>query len=349
MASSYDKDALVNALLGKSMAPTTESAFGSGLTAPFGSGLFSPFFAPTPPPSNGLAGVVNAFAPSPPSIDAGSGLLGALGLSTPSTAQNPFAPFLTPDPAAPPVAPRWPLPRLADLVAPPVAPARPAAVYAPATVKRKGFFSFHYADIMRVNNVRQSWKINCPGREDKRQFFDRSLWESIQRKNPEGLKSLIRGGMTHASVVCVLVGTETWVRPWVRYEIARSVIDKKGLLAVHLNSLRHHQRQAPDAHGDNPLDYMAVGCPKQAGVYYLYERVARQVMQYGQATWEWQWEKYSKYTSPVPLPKYMLANPPKVGFVVPLSEVTAIYDYVAEEGHKNIGAWIDTAALRAGR
>ncbi|WP_171947751.1 TIR domain-containing protein [Bradyrhizobium erythrophlei] len=236
--------------------------------------------------------------------------------------------------------------RLADLVAP---PARPAPTYAPAAIKRKGFFSFHYADIMRVNNVRQSWKINCPGREDKRQFFDRSLWESVQRKNPEGLKNLIRGGMTHASVVCVLVGTETWARPWVRYEIARSVIDKKGLLSVHLNSLRHHQRQAPDVHGDNPLDYMAVGCPKQAGVYFLYERVLQQVVEAGQLKWQWRWEKYGKYTFAVPLPKFMQANPPKVGFVVPLSDVTAIYDYVAEEGHKNIGAWIDTAALRAGR
>lgn len=346
MTSSYDKDALIRLLQGVAQPPNP--AFGSGLAAPFGSGLSSPLFAPTPP-SNGLAGLVSAVVPSPPSIDAGSGLLGAFGLPRPSTPPNLFAPFLNPDPVAPPVAPRRPLPRLADLVAPPVAPVRPAPTYAPATIKRKGFFSFHYADIMRVNNVRQSWKIDCPGREDKRQFFDRSLWESVQRKNPEGLKNLIRGGMAHASVVCVLVGTETWVRPWVRYEIARSVVDKKGLLAVHLNSLRHHQRQAPDVHGDNPLDYMAVGCPKQAGVYFVYERVLRQVVEAGQLTWQWRWEKYSKYTFAVPLPKYMQGNPPKVGFVVPLSEVTAIYDYVAEEGHKNIGSWIDTAALRAGR
>ncbi|WP_271591992.1 TIR domain-containing protein [Bradyrhizobium sp. CCBAU 65884] len=351
----------MNALLGKSTPPTTESPFGSALrNAEFGS-LFVPTPAPAPPAQNALAGLLGLIGQpssslpkpfsglfSPPSINAVSGLLDAFGPAPPSTTQNLFAPFLTPAPVAPPVAPGRPLSRLAGLVAPPVAPARPAPMYAPATVKRKGFFSFHYADIWRVNNVRQSWKINCPGREDKRQFFDRSLWESVQRKNPEGLKSLIRGGMTHASVVCVLVGTETWERPWVRYEIARSVIDKKGLLAVHLNRLRHHQRQAPDMHGENPLDFMAVGSPKQ-GLYYLYERVWRQVVQNGQLTWGWQWEKYSKYSSPVPLPKYMQANPPKVGFVVPLSDVTAIYDYVAEEGHKNIGAWIDTAALRAGR
>lgn len=335
MTSSYDKNALVNALLGNSTLPNPEPQFGSLLRrTEFGS-LFNPPPAPTPPPQNGLAGLLNTFAPSTPSTNA--------------LAQNPFFPYPTfADLIAPPATPSKPLPRLFDLGAPPVAPARPAPTYAPATIKRKGFFSFHYADIMRVNNVRQVWKINAPGREDKRQFFDRSLWESVQRKNPEGLKNLIRSGMVHASAVCVLVGTETWSRPWVRYEIARSIIDKKGLLAVHINSLRHHQRLTADVHGDNPLDFMAIGCPRQ-GVYFLYERVLRQVVQFGQATWEWQWEKYSKFSSPVPLPKYMQANPPKVGFVVPLSDVTAIYDYVGEQGHKNIGAWIDTAALRAGR
>ncbi|WP_338828335.1 TIR domain-containing protein [Bradyrhizobium sp. 27S5] len=320
MTNSYDRNALVNALLGNSTTPTTESPFGSALAnAQFGS-LFAPLPTTPPPPQNNFAGLLGLIGQ--PSTPPASPSLSAL---------SPFGSNL-----------------LRDLVAPPVAPAKPAPIYAPATIKRKGFFSFHYADIIRVNNVRNAWKINAPGREDKRQFFDRSLWESVQRKNPEGLKNLIRSGMVHASAVCVLVGTETWSRPWVRYEIARSVIDKKGLLAVHINSLRHHHRLAADLHGENPLAYMAVGSPKQ-GLYYLYERVLRQVIQNGQLIWQWQWEKYSKHSSPVPLPKYMQANPPQVGYVVPLSDVTAIYDYVAEEGHKNIGAWIDTAALRAGR
>jgi hypothetical protein len=329
MTSSYDKDALVNALLGKST--PTQSPWGS---------LFDPPAAPTPPaPFGSLLGSTefgSLFDPSPaPPKNALAGLLGMIGQPSPPPASSLSGLFASNS--------------LADLIAPPVASVRPVPTYAPATVKRKGFFSFHYADIIRVNNVRNAWKINAPGREDKRQFFDRSLWESVQRKNPDGLKNLIRTGMTHASAVCVLVGAATWSRPWVRYEIARSVIDKKGLLAVHINSLRHHQRLVSDVLGDNPLAFMAVGCPNTKGIYFLYERMLRQVVRYGQATWEWQWDKYSKHGSPVPLPKYMQATPPQVGFVVPLSDVTAIYDYVVEEGHKNIGAWIDTAALRAGR
>jgi hypothetical protein len=318
MTSPYDKNALVNALLGNSTLPNPKSEFGSLLgSIEFGS-LFSPTPAPVTLSQNSLAGVL--------------GLIGHQPASSPTNALLSLSPAFAP------------YSRLSDFIAPPAAPARPAPV--PAPVKRKGFFSFHYADIMRVNNVRNAWKINCPGREDKRQFYDRSLWESVQRNNPAGLKNLIRGGMAHASVVCVMVGNDTWSRPWVRYEIARSVIDKKGLLAVHVNGLPHHQHRRADPHGENPLHYMGVGSPKR-GIYYLYEKVLRQVVQHGQVSWEWRWEKYSEFTVPVPLPKYMPA--PSEGWVTPLSGVTPIYDYVGAEGNKNIGRWIDTAALRVGR
>ena len=144
----------------------------------------------------------------------------------------------------------------------------------------------------------------------------------------------------------MLVGTHTWNRPWVRYEIARAVIEKKGLVAVHINGLRYHKRLTADANGENPLGYMGVGCPK-LGTYYLYERIGRPVVQYGQLVMQWRWEKYSRYTVPVSVPKYMQA--PTEGKVVPLSAVTVSYDYVGGKGHENIGCWIDMAALRAGR
>ena len=44
-----------------------------------------------------------------------------------------------------------------------------------------------------------------------------------------------------------------------------------------------------------------------------------------------------------------MPEPPGVNHVVPLSWVTAAHDYVAELGHKNIGTWIDSAAVAAGR
>src|SRR5690242_5243920 len=98
------------------------------------------------------------------------------------------------------------------------------------TQKRKVYFSFHFDDIMRVNNVRQAWKIDHPDALLMRSFYDSSLWETRQLDSPESLKGLIRDGVEHTSAVCVLVGSETWYRRWVRYEIARAVIDGRGLL-----------------------------------------------------------------------------------------------------------------------
>jgi len=62
---------------------------------------------------------------------------------------------------------------------------------------------------------------------------------------------------------------------------------------------------------------------------------------------EWQWREYADYTLTVPLPRYL--TEPNVGFVQPLSTGTLEYDFVANVGHKNIGAWIDNAALSVGR
>src|SRR6266436_7197216 len=127
------------------------------------------------------------------------------------------------------------------------------------TTKRKAFFSFHYDDIMRVNVVRNAWKIDHPDNALMRSFQDSSLWESRKLEGDEAVKRLIREGVEYTSAVCVLVGSETWQRQWVKYEIARSVIDGRGLLAVHINGLNHHESRSPDTPGFNPLHLLGVG------------------------------------------------------------------------------------------
>ena len=205
--------------------------------------------------------------------------------------------------------------------------------------KRKVYFSFHFDDIMRVNNVRQAWKIDHPDAPTMRSFYDSSLWESRQLESPECLKRLIREGVEHTSAICVLVGSQTWARRWVRYEIARAVIDGRGLVSVHLNNIRHHITKQANLLGQNPLACMAVGkvqpylwMPAQ---YYLFEYTS------------WAWVRYQDYTDPVKLPSY-LADPDP-GYVIALSAGTATYDHVDHCGHRNIGAWIDQAAQRVGR
>lgn len=200
--------------------------------------------------------------------------------------------------------------------------------------KRMTFFSFHFDDLFRVNNVRNQ----VPGGEST--FYDSSLWESRKLSSDDAIKRLIREGIDFTSVVCVLVGTETFSRRWCRYEIARAVIDNKGLLAVHINGLRHHRDRVPHPRGPNPLDYMAVGKMRD-GTYRLFETRFRR----GQATGEW--FPYADYTYPVDLPMYL--PEPAVDYVTPLSRGTAWYDYAAQQGFKNIGGWVDLAAARVGR
>lgn len=230
------------------------------------------------------------------------------------------------------------------LYAPPTAQdaANALGLYAPPT-KRRAFFSFHFDDIMRVNVVRNAWRIDHPEATLMRSFYDSSLWEARQLEAADTVKQLIREGVEYTSVVCVLTGSHTWSRRWTRYEIARAVVDNRGLLTVHLNGLRHHQTQEPDPLGFNPLAAMGVGKVQENDLmparYYLFELSTR-----GTQTG---WFCYDDHTSPVTRPAYL--PDPLAGHVMPLAVGTASFDYSADDGHRNIGAWIDRAAQHVGR
>jgi MTH538 TIR-like domain (DUF1863) len=316
-------------------------------------------------PKNTMGGLLGMFdppatKPALPVSPLGYGALaGLFGVSPPQTSDNPLSLAglglpVSPLSAAvndlfcvpPPVTGRAAI----DLFAPFGSLAPPRLPVAPlrAAVKRKAFFSFHYDDIMRVNVVRNAWKIDHPDNALMRSFQDSSLWESRKLEGDDAVKRLIREGVEYTSAVCVLIGTETWLRRWVKYEIARAVIDGRGLLAVHLNSIRHHHTQTPHTRGYNPLDFMAVG-KVQPGVlstpkYYLFEKLA---VPNGFGAYKWEWHRYSDYTSSVSLPPW-LADP-LAGYVTPLSQNATVHDYIADDGHRNIGNWIDKAAQGAGR
>jgi len=213
-------------------------------------------------------------------------------------------------------------------------------------IKRRAFFSFNFDDVMRVNVVRQAWKITHPDSASMRSFQDSSLWDSKQLSGDDAVKRLIREGVGHTSAVCVLIGTETWQRRWVRYEIARAIIDGRGLVGVHLNNIKHHQTQTVHPLGLDPLAFMAVGKVQETVLgsarYYLFEcKWVRTGSHH-----EWQWHRYADYTDPVTLPVWL--SDPGPNYVSPLSRSTAIYDYM-NGGHRDIGSWIDRAAQQAGR
>lgn len=94
---------------------------------------------------------------------------------------------------------------------------------------------------------------------------------------------MIDNGLLGTSVTVVLIGPETASRPYVLYEIQRSIERGNGLLGVYIHNIKNAQQQT-DLKGGNPLP----------------------------------------------------ANYP-------------VYDYVLNDGYKNLGVWIESAAQAASK
>lgn len=203
-----------------------------------------------------------------------------------------------------------------------------------APVKRRVFFSFHYQnDIWRVNQVRNSWKYQHEATRESEGFFDASLWESSQRRNPDSLKDLIRTGMENTSVTAVLVGSNTFERRWVRYEIARSVIKGNGLVGVRIHLLRDRLGSTANQ-GPSPFDYM--------GLYKGSDGRVLLAEHNGQ-----KWVAYNDYTQGLTLPATWAA--PRDNNVVTLSQYAQTYCYVLNSGAANFSSWVSSAAAAVGR
>ncbi|NKL39164.1 TIR domain-containing protein [Rhizobium sophorae] len=198
---------------------------------------------------------------------------------------------------------------------------------------RYTFFSFHYSpDIWRAQNVRNSW-VALPGDEIDRGFFDASVFEAKRRVSPDILKNFLRDALDGTSVTCVLAGSETYRRRWVRYEIARSVVRGNGILTVHIQGLKN-SKGLTSVKGPNPLD--CLGVYSANGTIFL-------------AEWEGtKWVKYADYASPIPKSDLWF-RAPTTNTVTQLSEHCLAYDFTAQRGRENIGGWIETAAGQAGR
>jgi hypothetical protein len=212
-------------------------------------------------------------------------------------------------------------------------------------VKRKVYFAFRYKDIMRVNNVRQSGKIGFDEERNPRDFCDRSIWDKSAATDPESLKRVMKQGMEHSSVVCVLSGTDTYESRWVKYEIARAVVDNKGLVNVDINGLNSHLTQRPDPASLNPLTVMGLHHDRN-GRYYLWEECL-ELVAVSPPRFEWRWRMFQDYLNPVSLPRYL--SDPGVGYIRRLSEGTRSYDYVRDLGYQYLGDWLDFAATQVNR
>ncbi|WP_459211398.1 TIR domain-containing protein [Aquimarina rhabdastrellae] len=120
---------------------------------------------------------------------------------------------------------------------------------------KRVFFSFHYQDVIdfRANVVRNHWVTknsrNLAG------FFDASIWETAKKTSDLAIKRLINKELKNTSNTCILIGTNTFNRRWVRYEIFKSIKKGNNLFGVHINRIRDKNGIIKDL-GSSPFDFL---------------------------------------------------------------------------------------------
>lgn len=191
---------------------------------------------------------------------------------------------------------------------------------------KKVFFSFDYRDVadFRANVVRQHW-VTKPDRQISG-YYDRSIWEAARTQGEVALKRLINAGLDGTSNTCVLIGSRTYERPWVRYELLKSFKTGKHLLGVHINGIKGKDGTTK-IKGPNPLGYVGVSFSDSGMTCTM---------------WEFNGTRWVQYTRIDGSPSYRLdAVAQKYrGKFFELAEFYVVYDWIDDNGFTNFSTWV---------
>lgn len=193
---------------------------------------------------------------------------------------------------------------------------------------RRVFFSFHYKDVadFRANVVRNHWRLK-PDRESAG-FFDASVWESAKKTGPVAVKRLINKAISGTSNTCVLIGSETWARRWVRYEIMRSFKKGNHVFGVHINSIAGKDKKTKSK-GRNPFLNLGITVSESGYTITLWELFRKKWRKYDQI------DGGASYRLSTPCAKAMRGE----GFN--LTSFCSTYDWTADRGYENFSLWVD--------
>jgi len=109
------------------------------------------------------------------------------------------------------------------------------------------FYSFHYKrDAWRVQQI-----VNI-GAVEGQPILNAQEWESIKRRGNKAIEAWIAEQMQYKSAVVVLVGAQTHLRPWVKYEITKAWNDKRPLVGIRIHGLADSNGHT-DSSGGNPF------------------------------------------------------------------------------------------------
>lgn len=189
---------------------------------------------------------------------------------------------------------------------------------------KRVFFSFHYQDIIdfRANVVRNHWRLK-PNRESAG-YFDASIWEKAKKEGNIALKRLINGAIKNTSNTCVLIGSDTYNRKWVSYEIMKSMKAGNHIFGVHINGIKGKNGKTKSK-GSNPLYFLGYSFSSDGKKLNLHDYI------------DGKWIKYPDLEGwPVKQVEEKIRNK-----VYRLSTDYPIYDWNDDDGYNEFSDWVE--------
>ena len=120
-------------------------------------------------------------------------------------------------------------------------------------LKRNVFYSFHYDyDVFRVQLIRNMGVIS--GNEP----VNVNEWEKIKQRGDISIRNWIDKEISKSSCLVALIGTNTYLRPWVKYEIQQAWLQGKGLLGIYIHNLKDLRTNTTCIQGYNPFAMVTV-------------------------------------------------------------------------------------------
>lgn len=130
---------------------------------------------------------------------------------------------------------------------------------------RQVFYSFHYDnDVMRVQQIRNI------GMLDDNKPVSANQWESVKRAGKLAIQKWIDDNMKNRSCVIVLIGSLTYSREWVKYEIEHAWKTGKALMGIYIHNLKDPQT-GTCSKGKNPFLNYTVGGVSMANLVPCYD------------------------------------------------------------------------------
>lgn len=187
---------------------------------------------------------------------------------------------------------------------------------------KRVYFAFHYQDVIefRANVVR---KHNFVGGVEGAGYYDHSIWEEAKKESPLALKRLINSELNNTSVTAVLIGSQTWARRWVRYEIMKSIERGNRILGIHINGIKSKNGSVKDP-GRNPFDFI--------GLEISADGIRAKPTELSGGSWV-----YYKDLGAFDILPQPFGN---CGKNLALSHWIPVYDWVADDGYSNFSLWI---------